>query len=66
MNVPFAKIVENILENVCPNCGGGFENRPTRPKNDLVKFPMKSEKLIKPVIQNLFLDLNKKIDPRKR
>ena len=22
--------VENVLENVCPNCGGGFEKRPTR------------------------------------
>lgn len=24
--------VQNILENVCPNCGGGFEKRPTRPQ----------------------------------
>jgi len=23
--------VESILENVCPNCGGGFETRPIRP-----------------------------------
>jgi hypothetical protein len=23
--------VENILENVCPNCGGGFCSRPVRP-----------------------------------
>ena len=23
--------VENILENVCPNCGGNFEKRPIRP-----------------------------------
>ena len=23
--------VESILENVCPNCGGGFEKRPIRP-----------------------------------
>jgi uncharacterized protein len=23
--------VENKLENVCPNCGGGFEKRPIRP-----------------------------------
>ena len=27
--------VENILENVCPNCGGGFCPRPIRPKNNL-------------------------------
>jgi len=26
--------VENILDNVCPNCGGGFCSRPIRPKND--------------------------------
>jgi len=26
--------VENILHNVCPNCGGGFVPRPVRPKNE--------------------------------
>jgi hypothetical protein len=25
--------VENILDNVCPNCGGGFCSRPIRPGN---------------------------------
>lgn len=29
--------IENILHNVCPNCGGGFERRPIRPKDRLVK-----------------------------
>jgi len=24
--------VDEILENVCPNCGGGFSSRPVRPK----------------------------------
>jgi len=24
--------VETVLENVCPNCGGGFAPRPIRPK----------------------------------
>jgi hypothetical protein len=24
--------VDEILENVCPNCGGGFASRPIRPK----------------------------------
>ena len=24
--------VEQVLHNVCPNCGGGFERRPVRPK----------------------------------
>ena len=26
------KCVDEILENVCPNCGGGFTPRPIRPK----------------------------------
>src|SRR6476469_4569417 len=26
--------VETVLENVCPNCGGGFSRRPVRPKHD--------------------------------
>ena len=26
--------VENVLQNVCPNCGGGFCPRPQRPKNN--------------------------------
>ena len=26
--------VDNILLNVCPNCGGGFAPRPVRPKAD--------------------------------
>jgi len=27
--------VDEILENVCPNCGGGFCSRPVRPSKDL-------------------------------
>jgi len=26
------KCVDDVLENVCPNCGGGFTSRPIRPK----------------------------------
>lgn len=26
--------VDNLLQNVCPNCGGGFVNRPIRPGNE--------------------------------
>lgn len=26
--------VENVLHNVCPNCGGGFFSRPIRPAQD--------------------------------
>lgn len=41
--------VTEILENVCPNCGGGFEKRPIRPKEQLANHPAKKEKLHKPV-----------------
>lgn len=27
------KCVDTVLENVCPNCGGGFTKRPIRPQN---------------------------------
>jgi len=30
-----ADCVEQVLKNVCPNCGGGFEKRPTRPTHCL-------------------------------
>jgi hypothetical protein len=29
-----AQCVDSILNNVCPNCGGGFVPRPIRPKNN--------------------------------
>ena len=31
--------VEGVLKNVCPNCGGGFERRPVRPKAALAGRP---------------------------
>lgn len=58
--------VENILENVCPNCSGGFEKRPTRPKNGLEKHPMTTVKIINPISNNKYLEFYKKIEPRKR
>ncbi len=30
-----AACVPDVLHNVCPNCGGGFTQRPARPKQDL-------------------------------
>lgn len=30
-----ADCVDGILENVCPNCGGGFVPRPVRPSKNL-------------------------------
>lgn len=58
--------VDDILENVCPNCGGGFEKRPTRPKDDLIKNPARKDKILKPVIFNKFLEINRNINPRNR
>ena len=29
-----AGCVEQLLHNVCPNCGGGFEARPVRPRGE--------------------------------
>lgn len=58
--------VENVLENVCPNCGGGFEKRPTRPHLQLDKFPVRTDKVYKHVEFNKYLETNKNIDPRKR
>src|ERR1700686_5525291 len=29
-----ADCVDNVLFNVCPNCGGGFEPRPIRPSTE--------------------------------
>ena len=61
--------VESILMNVCPNCGGGFEKRPTRPKGLLGKYPPKEDKVLKPVDFESFsrrLSENRNIDPRNR
>ena len=47
--------VETILENVCPNCGGGFTARPVRPKNNLKndncleKYPASKKIIHQPV-----------------
>jgi hypothetical protein len=61
--------VTNVLQNVCPNCGGGFEKRPTRPKEKLLKYPAKTEEYIKPVDLARFekkLIKNKDIKPNER
>lgn len=38
---------EEVLENVCPNCSGGFEKRPVRPKNSLNSNPASSKRIYK-------------------
>lgn len=49
--------VEELLKNVCPNCGGGFEKRPIRPKNQLTKNPPKENKVYKPIDFHAFEEL---------
>jgi hypothetical protein len=64
-----ADCVTNVLNNVCPNCGGGFEKRPTRPIAELSKYPVNTSNLHKPINPQKFqvlLDKYKNIDPRKR
>lgn len=69
------KCVEEVLENVCPNCGGGFCQRPNRPnrnlRNDnyLGKDPPSSTVKYRPVdIQShkAFAENIKSIPPHKR
>ncbi len=49
-----ADCVTNVLHNVCPNCGGGFEKRPNRPKDKLHTYPAKTELHFKPVNLDVF------------
>ena len=41
--------VETLLLNVCPNCGGGLNPRPIRPKNKLEKNPATTKVTSNPV-----------------
>lgn len=41
--------VKNVLQRVCSNCGGGFENRPIRPNELLQKYPVSTKIVHKPV-----------------
>ncbi len=61
--------VTDILNNVCPNCGGGFEKRPTRPIAELSKHPVSTSTLHKPISPQKFqvlLNTYQNIDPHKR
>lgn len=61
--------VDDVLQNVCPNCGGGFEKRPTRPQAMLPKYPLKKEPFTKPLDSkkhNDYLDVYKDIKSNKR
>ena len=50
-----AQCVENVLHDVCPNCGGNFQARPIRPalnlinSNSLLTYPARTDRVYKPV-----------------
>ncbi len=50
-----ADCVDNLFQNVCLNCGGGFVPRPIRPKAMLEKFPAST----KPVYNSLNINTQK-------
>lgn len=45
----FCQDCVTLLKEVCPNCGGGFQKRPIRPKNLLKKYPVSTKITHKPV-----------------
>jgi len=58
--------VDNVLINVCPNCGGGFEKRPIRPKAELRQNPQRKDIIYQPVVNNKFLDKYITVKPEDR
>jgi hypothetical protein len=61
--------VNDLLDNVCPNCGGGFSPRPIRPKFGLQKFPASPKKISRqiPIEQwKAFHERYGKIQPKDR
>lgn len=70
-----AACVEEVLSNVCPNCGGGFVPRPIRPSrnlkgdNFLGKDPASTKvkhRPVDPAAHALFSAAIKTISPEKR
>ena len=43
-----ARCVDELLANVCPNCGGELVRRPRRPAGKLAKFPASTQRVLKP------------------
>ena len=44
-----APCVNDVLQLICPNCGGGFSKRPIRPETLLDKHPVSQKVVHKPV-----------------
>lgn len=61
--------VSEVLENVCPNCGGGFERRPIRPKAMLARHPASAKRIEQPVDLERFRvirESRRSVPPRER
>jgi uncharacterized protein len=67
--------VDEVLENVCPNCGGGFSPRPIRPAtnwkgdNFTGAYPPSTKvrhRPVDPVAHRAFASTIKSIEPRRR
>ncbi len=56
-----AECALEVLANVCPNCGGGFERRPVRPAGMLAKYPVNTQALHKPVDMERFAPMREKL-----
>lgn len=52
---------DELLHNVCPNCGGGLEKRPVRPKGKLEKYPASTKKVLNPVDLEVFIPIRNKL-----
>ena len=61
--------VTELLQNVCPNCGGGFEKRPVRPSAQLQKYPARVDKVFNLIKMSVFaglLEQQKNVPPHLR
>jgi uncharacterized protein len=43
-----AHCADTVLRGRCPNCGGGFSPRPTRPAHLLAKYPPSADRVLQP------------------
>ncbi|MEC5217617.1 hypothetical protein RCH09_002577 [Actimicrobium sp. GrIS 1.19] len=41
---------QGVLQNVCPNCGGGLTDRPVRPQAMLLRNPASTLRIVKPLV----------------
>ena len=42
------RCAQDLLQGICPNCGGNFVQRPIRPAGKLQKYPPSTKRVLKP------------------